>query len=49
MKGIKKKSSERGEIYLTVLFEFATPLLWKMVKRMVCAKKKMIVVILSMK
>jgi len=49
MKGIKKKISERGEIYLTVSFGFVTPLLWKRVKRMVYAKKKMIVVILSMK
>jgi hypothetical protein len=49
MKRIKKKLSERGEIYLTVSFGFVIPLLWKRVKRIVYAKKKMIVVILSMK
>ena len=49
MKGIKKKLSERGEIYLTVSFGFVTPLLWKRVKRVVYMNKKMIVVILSMK
>jgi len=37
---MKKKLSERGEIYLTVSFGFVTPLLWKRVKRMVYAKKK---------
>jgi len=46
MKGIKKKLSE---IYLTMSFGFVTPLLWKRVKRMVYVKKKMIVVILSVK
>jgi len=39
MKGIKKKLSERGEIYLTVSFGFVTPMLWKRVKWMVYAKK----------
>jgi len=38
MKG--NKLSERGEIYLTASFGFVTPLLWKMVKLMVYAKKK---------